>query len=83
MTAKKTPLEAGQYRADPGKKGRIVHVLSTVHSKYRFGLDWNVKTVGAGGRTSTVSGFRLEFWPIVDTPTDADPKPTTDPKDTP
>jgi hypothetical protein len=83
MTATKTPIEAGQYRADPGKKGRIVHVLSKATGKYYADNDWLVKTVGAGGRTSTVSGFRLVCWPIVDAPTDADPKPTTDPKDTP
>jgi hypothetical protein len=79
MTATKTPINAGQYRADPVKKGRIVHVLSKATGKYYADNDWLVKTVGAGGRTSTVSGFRLVCWPIVDAPPTTDPKPTTEP----
>jgi hypothetical protein len=77
MSTTKTLVEAGQYRADPGKKGRIVKVISKCMERHKHN-DWLVKTIGAGGRLSTISGFRLVCWPIVDAYAI-----TTDPKDTP
>jgi hypothetical protein len=68
MSAKNPPpIEVGQHRSDPGKKGRIVKIIAKCQERHRENC-WLIKSIGSGGRTSAVSGFRLISWPLVEAP---------------